>query len=153
MELSLCDSIDSTLIRKLPSGSVMTNPVNGDVYACVQRIATQSVPIALNTTIVLFPEGVGLPLKGNKYGSDSMSSSVLLLTIEYNQDYNLLMDNSGFDLYFSDEPMAFESGIMAVGLVPDNRFVIPPNITEWMTKGVCHGSCYNDVSHRLSSII
>jgi len=75
-----------------------------------------------------------------------VETPAVLLTIEYDLDYHLLMDNSGFDLYLSDEPMAIEAGIMAVGLVPDHRFIVPANVSEWTTKGSCHRSCFDYVS-------
>ena len=79
--------------------------------------------------------------------STSMASQAVLFTIEYGQDSNLLQDNSGFDLYLSDEQMPIEAGIMAVGLVPDHRFFVPPNMSEWATKGTCQSvSCFNYVS-------
>lgn len=141
MELSLCEEIAPANGRKLPNGSPVTNPENGATYACVQRIASQTAPVTLNSTIVRFPQDVGLPLDRNE-----PDLRALLLTIEYTQDHSLLQDNSGFDLYLSDEPLPIEAGVMAVGLMPDRRFFLPPNMEGWTTKGTCHSSCFDYVS-------
>lgn len=144
MELSVCEPVLPSSFYLLPSGESLVSP-SGASYVCLQRLATQSTPISPNASIVQFPPNVGLPLNGDRLAA-SMASSAVLLTVEYLQDFHLLQDNSGFDLYLSDEPLPIEAGIMAVGLVPDHRFIVPPNVSEWTTAGTCHSSCLADVS-------
>ena len=133
----MCDEADSLRMKTLPSGSLFYNEENGIAYLCVQRIATQFGTMTANSTIVRYPQDVGLPL---------IPLNHLLLTIEYDDDYTLLNDNSGFELYISDNQLPYEAGIMALGIVPDNRFIVPANVAEWATRGTCHSSCFQYVS-------
>lgn len=72
-----------------------------------------------------------------------MPGAAVLLTVEYKTaSYEILGDNSGFELYLSDELLPIEAGILAVGQTPDHRFFIPPGVGEWTTKGTCHRSCF-----------
>ncbi|KAI2808191.1 hypothetical protein BLOT_006133 [Blomia tropicalis] len=144
MELSMCDEADSLRMKTLPSGSLFYNEENGIAYLCVQRIATRFGTMTANSTIVRYPQDVGLPL---------IPLNNLLLTIEYDDDYTLLNDNSGFELYISDNQLPYEAGIMALGIVPDNRFIVPANVAEWATRGTCHSSCFQYMEHDEMAIV
>lgn len=145
MELSLCEpsppgGADS--YYRLPNGATRFDRRNNRTWTCLQRIVSQRSPLANNETILRFPSEVGLPLGGEENGDEQR----LLLLIEYKHDYRQLNDNSGFDLYLSDKWLPIESGIMAMGVVPDVRFFIPPNVTHWSTRGTCSTSCFASVS-------
>lgn len=143
LELVACEENLMLRDEHVPNGSIFVNSANGGTYLCLQRIASLMVPMIENQTIVRYPPDVGLPL--NRKTTNLMNQKLLLL-VEYDTDLSLLQDDSGFDLYVSDEPKSVSAAIMAVGLYPDARFFIPPNVTHWATKGSCYSSCLGSVS-------
>lgn len=136
MELSACDEV-VTLVD-MPNGAIITNPIDSVTYSCLQRIASQASHLMTNQTVLQYPPDVGLPIN---------TKTKFLLRVEYTNDLNMVQDDSGFDLFVSDEPMSNSIGIMAVGLYPDVRLFIPPNVTQWNTKGTCYSSCFDNVSN------
>lgn len=142
MELVVCDPLDtpsSLLSSPLPAQSILMDPVNQMEYVCLSRLASQHQPLLSNQTIIKYPPGVALSL---------FTDQRLLLTIQYRNLSEIEMDDSGFELYLtslngaSTEVLPFEAGIMTLGMVPDARFFIPPNMNQsWNIRGSCFGSC------------
>lgn len=152
MELSRCEpspagGSEDDHHHHLPYGATRFDRQSNRTWTCLERIVSQRSPLLRsNETILRFPPDVGLALGGGGGGEEGDEHRLLLL-IEYNRDYRQLDDNSGFDLYLSDESPPLEAGIMAMGVAPDARFFIPPNTTHWSSRGTCYTSCFASVSN------
>ncbi|XP_046917025.2 uncharacterized protein LOC124497418 isoform X3 [Dermatophagoides farinae] len=141
MELILCDEIIDNDVDddRMINEELIFMDKNETKYVCIQRLSTAKWPnLEHNQTLIQYPANVGLAF--NHYRSMDSGKQTLLLMIEYLNDfYDQIIDHSGFDLYLLDETeITIEAGIIAIGIVPDSFFFIPPKLNHWSMKGVCN---------------
>jgi hypothetical protein len=55
-------------------------------------------------------------------------------------------DSSGLVFTYTNEPLRHNAGILLVGQVHNNHFIIPPQREDYTITGICPASCTNTVS-------